>query len=213
MDHRHRFEPANTITHGVATLLAIPAGIVLVARGWNQPVPWLPAACVAYAVALTGVFFCSTMSHWIRREPARTLWRRLDQGFIFLLIVATYTPFSLVYLSGWWWNSILVAMWVGALAGFVSKVLLAHRVDRVSVIAYIGLGWMPAMGGVAMANTVPAPIFWGIYGGGVVYTAATWFLFNDRRRWYYHAIWHTLVLAAATIHYVTTLVWVVPPVA
>ena len=45
----------------------------------------------------------------------------LDQGFIYLLIAGTYTPFALAYLrTGWWW--LLFGMiWAFALCGCFSK--------------------------------------------------------------------------------------------
>ncbi len=209
MERPPRDELANALTHGLGSLLAVAASVWMIARAGatgNWP---LIVACTAYGFSLAGVFFSSAMSHWIMDAAGRTVFRRLDQGFIYLLIVATYTPFSLVYLPGWWWATILITMWLIALAGFASKVLLAHRVDRVSVIGYIALGWLPALGGVTAAANVPPEALWGIVGGGVLYTIGTWFLFHDRRRWFYHAVWHVFVVAAAAVHFATTMTWVI----
>jgi hemolysin III len=211
MEQYRREEIANSITHGLGTLLALIAAGSLVASTWNLGNRTLAMACTAYGVALVAVFFCSTMSHWIRTESWRARFRALDQGFIYLLIVATYTPFSIVYLTERRWWLILAAMWTIALAGFVSKVFWSHRVNRVSILMYLVLGWMPVLGGWPASAAVPVGAIIGILAGGAAYTAGTWFLVHDDRAWYLHAIWHLFVIGAAAIHYGTTMTWVIPP--
>ncbi len=208
-DWYRQSEAANTLTHAVGTILAVVAAYFLVSRSLGYS-SLLVAACAAYAVTLVGVFSCSTLSHWIVDEPIRTRFRRLDQGFIYLLIVATYTPFSIVYLRETRWWVILATMWVIAIAGFTSKVIHSHRVNRVSILAYLVLGWLPALGGWPSGADIPREAVLGVIGGGVIYTLGTWFLVNDRRCWYFHACWHVLVIAAAAIHVLTTLELVIP---
>jgi hemolysin III len=208
-DWYRQSEVANTLTHAAGTVLAVVGTFFLVSRsiGYGS---LLFAACLVYGVSLTGVFLCSTLSHWIVEEPHRTRFRRLDQGFIYLLIVATYTPFSIVYLRETRWWIILAAMWAIAIAGFASKVVHSHRVNRVSILSYLILGWLPALGGWPSGADIPVEAVLGVLGGGVVYTIGTWFLVNDRRRWYFHACWHVFVMAAAAIHFFTTLGLVIP---
>ena len=68
--------------------------------------------------------------------------RQLDQAFIFLLVVGTYTPYSIAYLTGTFWWVLLAFMWCFALAGFASKAVFAHRIDTGSILPYLFLGWM-----------------------------------------------------------------------
>ena len=209
MERRDREEIANSITHALGTLLAIAAAVFLIVRTQSHPNPFMVWACAAYALSLVCVFFSSTMSHWAVSETNRAKFRSLDQGFIYLLIVATYTPFSIAYQNdqrGW---IVLLAMWTIALAGFTSKVFLSHRIHRVSIVTYIVLGWMPVLAGWPSSGSVPVQAVMGILAGGIIYTAGVWFLMNDYRTWYMHSIWHILVIAAATIHFLTTVTWVI----
>lgn len=209
MERPRREEELNAATHGIATILAVLAAVMMVIRA-NQLESWLvTVACLVYGIALVGVFASSTMSHSAKSAESRRFYRQLDQAFIFLLIVATYTPFSVVHLQTSFWHILLGGMWLVAITGFLRKLFMAHRVDSVSVLGYVFLGWMPALGGLSIFDGVPAAAVWGIVGGGVLYTLGTVFLLNDRRVWYFHAIWHLFVVAGAGVHWWTTMVYVV----
>ncbi len=209
MERREREEIANSFTHALGTVLAIVAAFFLIARSWDHANRYMTWACIAYAISLVCVFFSSTMSHWAVTETNRAKFRSLDQGFIYLLIVATYTPYSIAYLSDRRSLIVLIAMWMIALTGFASKVFLSHRINRVSILTYVVLGWMPLLCGWPSDAGVPAQAVMGILAGGVTYTAGVWFLMNDYRTWYMHSIWHLLVIAAAGMHFATTMIWIV----
>jgi len=209
MERPRAEEVLNAATHGLATLLAFAGAVLLVIRA-SQSDDWLLVlACGVYGFSLVAVFASSTMSHWARTESSRRRYRKLDQSFIFLMIVATYSPFSVAHLHSTFWWLLLLAMWIVAIVGFVRKLFLAHRVDSVSVLGYVALGWMPALGGLSIFDDVPMTAVLGIVGGGVLYTLGTLFLLNDTKVWYYHAIWHLFVMAGAAVHWWTTMVFVV----
>ena len=193
-------EFANTITHAIGAALSVLAVIYLMSRlGFANRTVWI--GCLVYGLSLIGVYVTSTLSHYFTEPEAQRFYRKLDQAFIYLLIVASYTPFSLAYLNGSWWWGLLAIMWVLALAGFVSKMFLAHRVQAVSIWLYLLLGWVPAMGGMPWSEELPFDcILWIIY-GGVAYTAGTFFLFNDKKVPYFHAVWHLFVMTGSAIHF------------
>jgi hemolysin III len=150
----------------------------------------------------------STLSHTARSPRWKSLFRRLDQGFIYLLIVATFTPFSLAYLrSGVGW-ALLAAMWAVALVGFAAKVFFAHRVEAVSVVSYVVLGWMPVLAAPAMIHVIPLGAFLWCLGGGLCYTLGTLFLINDERVRHFHAVWHVCVIAGSVCHFLGILMFV-----
>ena len=85
----------------------------------------------------------STLSHTFETPRLRTMFRALDQGAIYLLIAATYTPFSMAYLHTTPWWIVLGLVWTIALWGFFSKVFFAYRVEQVSMWPCIVLGVHP----------------------------------------------------------------------
>ncbi len=203
-------ELANVLTHGLGFLLSIVGAIAMMFWVLREGDTWRVVACMIYALSLVGVYAMSTMSHFCS-DPFQKIWyRRLDQGFIYLLIVATYTPFSLAFLRTTPWWLFLAAMWSVAIFGFISKVFLAHRVNAVSIWIYVVLGWMPIVAGPALIGLVDNAALWGMLIGGLCYTIGTVFLLLDNRVRHFHAAWHLFVMAGSACHFFVILIFVAP---
>lgn len=202
-------ERLNAATHMIGAALGAVAGGWLVSRSLATNSGSVAAACSVYVLTLISLYVASSLSHCFRDPERRDWYRSLDQACIYLLIVGTYTPFSIAYLHAFWWNSILILMWGLAIIGFISKLCFAHRVNRVSIWIYVLLGWIPAISGMPFNREVPLSCMAWIVGGGIVYTTGTYFLFNDQRTSFHHAIWHTFVLVASAIHFFAIANWVV----
>jgi hemolysin III len=100
-------------------------------------------------------------------------------------------------------------MWVLAAAGIVVK-LFFTRLYNVATSFYLLMGWLPI---------IVMPHFFDCFGvagvawmvaGGLSYSVGTWFLMNDERRRYYHAIWHLLTMLGSACHYFLVLRYIVP---
>jgi hemolysin III len=201
-------ERLNAITHGAGLALSMLGAIALVSIVWRHGDAWRIVGCLIYVVSLIGVYAASTLSHGCKTPARKSFFRALDQGFIYLLIVATYTPFSLAYLrSGPWWL-LLAAMWIVALVGFVSKLFFSHRVEAVSIWLYLALGWLPIISATALVGVVPAAALWWMLIGGICYTLGTVFLVLDQRVVHFHAVWHVWVIAGSACHFLAILLFV-----
>ena len=209
--HRSEAEEyANALTHALGFLLSVIGAIAMTIWVLREGDGWRIAACMLYTLCLVGVYAMSTMSHFCQ-DPFQKIWyRRLDQGFIYLLIVSTYTPFSLAFLRTTPWWIFLGAMWTVAIFGFVSKVFLAHRVNAVSVWIYVLLGWMPIVAGPALIGLVADAALWWMLIGGLCYTVGTVFLLLDNRVRHFHATWHMFVIAGSACHFFAILIFVAP---
>ena len=114
MERLSREEKLNVLTHGAGTVLSVVATVLMLVRVSGSTNRELQFACVVYGFALIGVFASSTMSHVMQGPVWHSRFRQLDQAFIYLLIVATYTPCSVVYLRTTFWWILLGAMWLVA---------------------------------------------------------------------------------------------------
>lgn len=199
-------EKANAATHALGIVFACAATASLIPAAFVTQDGWLIAGCLAYCGSLIGVYVSSTLSHVFEDSRRRNWYRRLDQAFIYLLIVGSYTPISIAYCREPYWWGVLGLMWALGLCGFISKLFLAHRVQQVAVWIYVLLGWLPLFLGMPWHPALPADLLVLFFGGGFLYTAGTWFLFHDRNRWYYHAIWHLMVLAGSVTHFVAIVI-------
>ncbi len=194
-------ELLNTITHALGLLLSIAGSAVLLGYVLSQGDVWRCAGCGVYAAALVGLYASSTLSHSASQPNLKRRFRMLDQAFIYLLIVGTFTPFALTYLRSGWWMVFLALMWTIALFGFLSKILIAHRVEAVAVWIYLVLGWMPIIAAVPLMGLVPTMPLWWMLIGGICYTLGTLFLLNDHRVSHFHAVWHLFVIAGSAFHF------------
>jgi hemolysin III len=190
-------ESVNTWIHGIGFVASIPAGIYLASLAGGQQ-PGMLLACVVYSISLAGMYFFSALSHWVADPAQRHRMRSLDQGTIYLLIAGTFTPFILSQTSGWLRIGLLVFVWIAAAAGFYSKVLAKHRINNMTSIYYVLMGWIPAS--VMIWSSTPLS-FGCMLLGGLFYTGGVLFLQNDHKAWYFHPLWHVMVVLASIIHY------------
>jgi hemolysin III len=184
---------------GGATLVALIA-----ARG-----NWLEfGALLIYALGIVAMFCCSAAYHLARNSPWRAFLRRCDHAAIFVMIAGTYTPFTLLRLEGAWCWGLTSAVWSIAGFGIVMK-LCRHRDLRYASIAqYLLLGWI----GVIAIDPLFQSLGWqtlGLIGlGGVLYSVGVVFHAWERLP-FHNAIWHSFVLAAASVHFAAVVTGVV----
>lgn len=197
---RQSEEWLNALTHAIGTALCIVGSVALIGRA-TETGQWLRIiGCTIYAASLIGVYAASTLSHFFEEPRLRTLFRVLDQAFIYLLIVGSYTPVALVYLHGGWLWVLFAAMWAVALFGFTSKVMYRHRIEAISTTLYVVLGWMPILG-IGAWGRLPSQAIAFFVAGGLCYTFGLLFLLLDKRRRFFHAVWHLFVIAGSVFHY------------
>ncbi len=203
-------EIANSITHGIGLALSVVGAAVLIVAAVRTGGLREVLGCSIYGASLVAVYAASTLSHVVQQPRLRRRFRMLDQGCIYLLIAGTYTPLALQYLrNGYWWV-LLAVMWTIAVAGFFSKVILAHRVEAVATILYVLMGWLPVLAAKPMIAAAPAACLWMMLVGGLCYTVGTIFLTFDRKALYLHAVWHIFVIAGSTVHYFAILHYALP---
>jgi hemolysin III len=189
-------EKANIATHTAGVFLSIGVGIALWLQSRGLPLGFR-LSCIAFTVSMAMVYLFSTLSHAVHEPLKRIRMRAWDQGTIYLLIAGTYSPFIWEGSSGAGRTVLLLAVWSAALFGFYSKVFSAHRVNAVSTITYVMLGWLPAIPIVANTPTMCVVL---MILGGVSYTLGIVFLIGSSWFTYAHAIWHLMVMLGSGLH-------------
>ena len=191
-------EPINAATHALGFLLSATGTAAICVLRAGGSLPQLLATLI-FTIALTTMYAVSALSHAVVEPRRKFLLRAWDQGVIYLLIVATYTPFLWRYAPAPVMVITLAGIWLAAIAGFISKVVFLHRVgDRFSPVTYVSLGWLPAL---AVCCCVPWECLQWIAMGGILYTAGVFFLSFDRRVPYFHTVWHLSVITASGCHF------------
>lgn len=201
------FEAA--LTHGAAACLSLVGGIHLIQESVESNGSWCVLGCLFYVAALVAVFSCSTLSHLYVSERLNRRFRAWDQGCIYLLAAGSLSPFALTFLRTPGWMAFYGLSVMLAVAGFLSKVAFAHRVEKISLWFYLLLGWGQAIAMVPLLQILPSPAIVWILAGALCYTIGVVFLVLDIRRFRFHVLWHLWVMAACGCHYHAILQYVV----
>ena len=193
-------ELVNSITHGIGLILSV-LGAVVMAVALERGDVWRVTGCGVYLASLVTVYAMSTMLHSCQTPRWKSFFRALDQGSIYLLVAATYTPFSLAYLrtSAWW--ILLAVIWGVALHGFLAKVLFAHRVESPAIWPCVLIGGIPFISTPTLLGVISIDALWWMLVGVVCYAVGLVFFVNDERIRHFHAVWHAFVIAGSMCHF------------
>jgi hemolysin III len=190
--------------------LALAPFMVIAADGGR---PRLAAAVFAGSVA--ACFGASALYHRVTWTPRVRLWmRRIDHAGVYLLIAGTYTPVSLLVLTGAWRPVVLTIVWAGAAAAIVLKLVWVAAPKSLTAAIGIALGWVAV---VALPQLItrlsPAAVIL-LMVGGLAYTAGA--VVYARRRpdpapavFGYHELFHALTIVGVACQYVAIAFFIV----
>ncbi|MVT08306.1 PAQR family membrane homeostasis protein TrhA [Chitinophaga tropicalis] len=197
-------ELVNGIIHAAGIIFGISALPMLTGiAATHNNIPGIVGAAI-YSFCFLLLFTCSTVYHLSQDMQIKRLFEILDHISIYFLIAGTYTPFLLVYMNDAFGISLLAVLWGLTLAGTVFKTFFTGRYNAVSTAIYLVMGWMLFVGGKRFFTELPVAVLVMLIAGGVLYSFGVYFYIRDKYT-YTHAVWHSIVLAAAICHFVAIL--------
>ena len=201
-----RARSADLFVHLLGLGLAVLGGAVLLWLGAQDPSPGKLVVVSIYSLGAIAMFGFSTAYNFAGTELKLFL-RRLDHMGIFLMIAATYTPFTAYLLSGTWAWALTTSLWTLAGLGILGKIFLPPMSQKVWVPVYLGLAWIGAIAAFPLADVTSGIVLALLGVGGIFYSTGVVFYLNKRLQ-YAKAIWHGHVVAAAASHWAAVLVGV-----
>jgi hemolysin III len=212
--HEARVKPRlRGVLHQYAFFVSLGSGALLVLLAASSRAS---IAVAIYAASVSALFGVSALYHRVTwTGSARRRMRRLDHAMIFLLIAGTYTPVGLLVLQGTLASVVLAVVWGGALAGIVLELAWARAPRWLGGVVYLALGWVAV---VAMPQLFARLGVAGgllILAGGLVYSAGA-AVYAGRRPdpvpavFGYHEVFHLLVIAGVTAHFLAISLFAVP---
>lgn len=196
-------EVANTISHGVMSLLALCA--LPFAAVWaylHDPQPVLACVSVSiFVISLFLMFLASTLYHSM--NPAskhKAVFHIMDHIFIYVAIAGSYTPIALSVIGGWQGVLIAVLQWAMVLFGIFYKSLSRRSLPAVSLTIYLVMGWTILFFLPLFLRNASTQLLWLIAAGGLFYTLGAWFYARKGFR-YHHLVWHLLINLGAACHF------------
>jgi hemolysin III len=208
-EYSPREEKLNIISHGIGFVLSIVALILLVIQATVFGNIWHIVSVSIFGFSLIVLYAASTLYHSAKRKTLRNRLKIFDHSAIYVLIAGTYTPFTLVTLSGTIGWVIFGVSWALALIGITLKIFFTGRYNLLSTIMYVLMGWIIVFAINPLIDNLPlAGVYW-LIAGGVAYTIGA-VLFSIERIKFNHAIFHVFVLIGSFCHFYSVLFYVLP---
>jgi hemolysin III len=166
------------------------------------------AAAAVFAGSVAVCFGASALYHRVTWTPRMYLWmRRVDHAGVYLLIAGTYTPVSLLALTGNWRVVVLSIVWAGAAAAIVLKFVWVAAPRWLAAAIGIALGWVAVLAlPQLIARVQPVPLVLLVL-GGLAYTAGAVVYARGRPDpvpsvFGYHELFHALTIVGVVCQYV-----------
>jgi hemolysin III len=201
------------VSHEYAFFGSVVAGLVLVLAA---PTGLARFAAIVFALSVAAMFGVSAVYHRVTWRPRPRRWMaRADHATIYFLIAGTYTPFALLSLDGAWRVAVLGVVWGGAVIAIVLKIAWVSAPKVLAAATALALGWVGVVALPQLLSEIGVGGTALLLAGGVLYTAGA-VVYALRRPnpapgvFGYHEVFHALVVAAVTCHYVSVGVFVVP---
>ena len=199
LDYDPQEELINAYSHGLGAVLAFIAVIFLIVKGYALPLgQWI--SLWVYGLSLVLLLSSSMLYHFAQDERKRYWYKKLDHTAIYYLIAGTYTPFLSIGIPTAKAHYLLIALWIIALIGTLFKLVFIHRFQKISLAAYLVMGWLAVLVMDDMQRYLSKDAIQLLIAGGLAYTVGTLFYALKKVR-YSHAIWHVFVLLGAGLHF------------
>ncbi|MFV5192173.1 MULTISPECIES: PAQR family membrane homeostasis protein TrhA [Acinetobacter] len=199
LDYDPKEELINAYSHGLGAVLALIASIFLIVKGHALPLgQWM--SLWVYGFSLVLLLSSSMLYHFAVDERKRYWYKKLDHTAIYYLIAGTYTPFLSIAIPTSKAHYLLIALWIIALIGTLFKLVFIHRFQKISLAAYLLMGWLAILVMDDMQRYLSKDAIQLLIAGGLAYTIGTLFYALKKVR-YTHAIWHVFVLLGAGLHF------------
>jgi hemolysin III len=204
-------EIANSVSHGIGTILAIAALVVMAIFSSRFGTVWHIVSYSIYGSFLVLLYLTSTLNHSLPfGTKAKDFFHNFDQIAIYLFIAATYTPIALVVIRNDWGWVMFGIEWGLALTGVILKIFIPNKFENgvalFYVFAYIIMGWLFLLFLIPIYKHMHQMGIILIFAGGISYTLGVLF-YRMKKIKYSHLIWHLLVIVGSVSHWIAIFIY------
>jgi hemolysin III len=206
--------PIRGFLHGSAALATAVGLVFLLERAWGRAAA--VAGALIFGVALLVMYTISSLYHsvpWSQKWKTRL--QKVDHSMIFLVVAGTFTPIAIASLDG---TALVIALsmaWGIAVTGIVLKAIIPEIKTGLSVTLQMIMGWSALIWMPWVWTELGAGAVTLIALGGLCYTLGTVIFTAKRprllpRTFSYHELFHVMVIAGSTFHFVAILLYAIP---
>lgn len=194
-------EIVNSSSSGIGIFLAIAATVILIVRAAMYGDAWHIVTYSIFGVGLINLYVASTLFHSARNVRIKYLLNRFDHSSIYILIAATYTPFSLTALRGPVGWTLFGLIWAMAIAGVVFKTwYYSAKYRSLSMWLYIAMGWLIIFAVWPVIKSMPTLSLWFLLAGCLSYFVGSFF-YIKRKIPFGHGIFHLFIIGGSVCHF------------
>ncbi len=198
-------EILNSITHFSGAVLATAGGVPLIISASSTGSGLVIFSIAAYILSLITLYSVSGFYHAVRPSKLKQILRVADHCTIYLLILGTYIPFSLVVVGGKTGFAVCITNALLSVLGVVLNIIDMNRFEKVSMVLYVLTGWLAILvaPSVFRALSVVSLVF--LVAGGLSYTIGI--VFFSKNKSCMHVVWHFFVLAGSVLQYLSIVLY------
>ena len=200
-------ELISSITHGIAFLLSIAALVLLIVFAAIHKNAWYIVTYSIFGSSMILLYLGSTLYHFKSKESkAKKILQKIDHSLIYILIAGTYTPITLVGVTGTFGWTIFGINWGLAIIGIMLKQLKNNTAQKISMSLYLIMGWLIIIALPQLKANIPTKSIWWLVAGGISYTIGSLFYYADQYtpqdKWYnLHDVFHLWVIGGSICHF------------
>ncbi len=193
-------EIANAVSHGVGSLLAIAACVIVIVRSaFTSTAIGVVSACI-YGASLILLYTFSSLYHSLTNVKAKSVLRVFDHCSIFFLILGTYTPICLTVIKGAMGWTLFGINTFCTVVGIVFNSISLKKFAKPSLVLYILMGWSVIISIKRVIEIISPSGMAFLVAGGLFYTIGIVF-YKLKSVKYMHFVWHLFVLGGSIMHY------------
>ena len=198
---RKNEEIVNSTSHGIGLLIAFACTSLLIIRAANHGTVWHIVTYSIFGAGLINLYAASTLFHSAINLKKKSLLNRFDHSSIYILIAATYTPFSLIGIKhafGW---VVFGLVWAMAIAGVIFKIwFYSSKYRTISVWLYVIMGWTGIIAIYPIVQNVHVTSLWLLLVGCLSYSFSVVFYLIEKIP-YSHGVFHIFILGGSICHF------------
>ena len=166
---------------------------------------WAIIAHLIFGVGIITCMLSSTVYHYVKTPKVKAKLRYFDHASIYVLIAASYSPFTLILLreEGVWGWLLFILIWLIALMGIILNFRPMKKNSHIKTASYVVMGLTVVIAinpivRVAKENNCIESVYWLITGGAFYIIGSL--IYALAKREFSHAVFHIFVLLGLASH-------------
>lgn len=192
-------ELINSISHGFGAVFSIVALVLMMVKS-NTALAY--STCAIFGTTMISLYTISTIYHALSpRISGKKVLRILDHCNVYMLVLGTYIPISLLGICGI--KSIILVVFVSlvTLTGIILTCINIDKYQVASVICHLFNGWSAIVGISNLYNNTGFNGVLFLVLGGVMYSIGAILYGIGSHVKYMHSVFHFFCIAGTVFHF------------